>query len=218
MGQRPPKAVQAATTVHPPAVGQEAYARVIVHIAGVVAKAAAVEYALPLAAVPGSLSHDLRVRSTGGGAHLHYAHRATTFLPIPTPGVPPRALATDRATDSNRVGSRQQPPPGGLGDPCKLRSSSGASVGEAATAARHPSAGAAAPRPNGWSSAGNPCVSRLAVDSTARSYSVRAPEKARRHVAPPGMGIRAGIGSTAGHPAESSCTVTSLPSRSAARE
>jgi hypothetical protein len=144
------------------------------------------------------------------GAHLHQTHRAADNLPVSMPGGPPRALVKDHATDSDRVGGRQPPPRGGIGGPCKLHCSSGRSETEAAATARHPAVGAAAPRPDAWSSASNPRAGGLAADSKARSHSVRVPEKARRHGAPPSKGTRAGVGSHAGRQTQESITVATL--------
>ncbi len=145
------------------------------------------------------------------GAHLHQTHSAAEILPPASmPGGPPRALVEDHATDSDRVGGRQPPPGGGIGGPCKLHCSSGRSETEAAATARHPTAGTAAPRPDARSSVSNPRASGLAADSTARSHSVRVPEKARRQGAPPGKRKRASMDSHAGCRTQEGITMSTL--------
>ncbi len=122
-----------------------------------------------------------------GGRHLHQSHHPAVDEHTGIPGMPLWAHGRVAATDDDRVGDRQPPPRGGIGGPCRLHRSNGRTQPVATAVAQHPSAGAASPRPHVWSSGGNPCVSRLASDSTAKVHSIRARTEARGHGEMPGQ-------------------------------
>ncbi len=139
----------------------------------------------PCGSVAKSPDADEDLLHVPGGAHLHHAHNAAADGDARCAGQPPRARGRGSATDDIRVGSRQPLLEGSIGDPCKLQRSNGAPATAATRAARHPSAGTAAPRPDARSSASNPRRSGLADDSAARALSLGEPAKARRRGAWP---------------------------------
>ncbi len=128
---------------------------------------------------------DVNLLRIPGGVQLHCAHHAAADGEPRSAGQPPRARSAGSATDDIRVGSRQPLLGGSIGGPCILQRSNGTPRATATRTARHPSAGAAAPRPDARSSANNPRRSGLADDSAARANSLGVPAKARRRGAQP---------------------------------
>ncbi len=135
----------------------------------------------------------------GSGVRLHHTHRTTMPAFNTVPGMPLGASGPRAATDNDRVGEHQPPPPGGFGGPCRLRSSNGSLGPTASTAARHLAAGTASPRPIAWSSVDNPRVSGLAPDSTAKVHPLRASTEARGRGEMPGKVNRNATGLQSAH-------------------
>ncbi len=168
------------------------------------------EITVPVSRAKGGISSGTsrgrRLRpASGGGVRLHHAHEAAANDTTNAPGMPLRARGRGAATDDDRVGNHQPPPRGGIGGPCRLHRSNGRPRPAATTAARHLAAGAAPPRPNAWSSVGNPRASGLAPDSTVKVHSCRAGTETRGRGGMPGREGRI----TLGHHAASS-TSTSI--------
>ncbi len=113
---------------------------------------------------------DVRLRDHGG-RRLHPSHQATNDGEPSLADGPPRAQGTGGATDYDRVGVRQQLPRGSIDGPCILRGSNGTPSTEATQAARHPTAGAAAPRTAARMSVSVPHRSRVSITSAAHNNS-----------------------------------------------